>query len=633
MRKLFIILLLFPLFSFGQVNLDSLWSVWNNENQADTARLKAMRKIAWYGYLFTQPDSAFYFAQLEYDFAKSKGLKKQMASALNIQGVSFSIQGDYAGAIDYYTRCLSILEEMEDKQGIATSLNNMGIIYQDQGDYTGAIDYYTRSLTIMEEIGDKKGIAASLNNIGNIYYDQGDSTYSAGNAALSADKYTGAIDYYIRSLAIREEMGDKRGIANSLTNIGAIYYKQGDYTSAIAYGARALNIAQEVGAATETRSAANALYKAYEATGRHKPALEMYELYITTRDSIASEENQKEVIRQAFKYDYEKKEAVADTEHQAELDKQEALATEEQKKQNVIIGSVSGGLGLVVLFSIFLFNRFQVTRRQKSIIEEQKEEVDRAYGSLEEKNKEITDSINYAQRIQEAILPPDRIMNQYLSNSFVLYKPKDIVAGDFYWMEPGGENIIFAAADCTGHGVPGAMLSMLCNNALNRSVREYGLTDPGKILDKTREIIIEEFEKSDEHVKDGMDISLCVLNGNKLQFAGAYNLLWIIRNGEVIEIKGDRQPIGNSDDPLPFTTHLFDLEKGDIFYIFSDGYVDQFGGEKGKKLKAKAFRNLLLSVIDKPMDKQKVLIDEAFEKWRGKLEQIDDVCVIGVKID
>jgi len=288
----------------------------------------------------------------------------------------------------------------------------------------------------------------------------------------------------------------------------------------------------------------------------------------------------------------------------------------------------------VVLFSIFLFNRFQVTRRQKATIEEQKEEVDKAYDSLEEKNQEITDSIIYAQRIQGAILPPPRMVKEWLPNSFVLFKPKDIVAGDFYWLVKATDgNILFAAADCTGHGVPGALLSMLCNNALNRSVREYGLTDPGKILDKTREIIIAEFEKSDEHVQDGMDISLCALKGNKLNFAGAYNVVWIIRDGEIIEIKGDRQPIGNSDDPVPFTTKSFDLESGDIFYIFSDGYVDQFGGKKGKKLKAKAFKKLLLEVIDKPMDEQHVLIDKAFESWRGKLAQVDDVCMIGVKMD
>ena len=199
-------------------------------------------------------------------------------------------------------------------------------------------------------------------------------------------------------------------------------------------------------------------------------------------------------------------------------------------------------------------------------------------------------------------------------------------------MEHKGGKVIFAAADCTGHGVPGAMVSVVCNNALNRSVREHGLTEPGEILTQTREIVIQEFEKSDEEVKDGMDIALCSLEGNKLQYAGAHNPLWIIRNGEIIETKANKQPIGQFDNPKPYTTHSFDLEKGDSLYIFSDGYVDQFGGEKGKKFKAKAFRALLLSIQDKSMEEQKEFIDEAFETCKGTLEQIDDVCVIGVRI-
>jgi serine phosphatase RsbU (regulator of sigma subunit) len=251
---------------------------------------------------------------------------------------------------------------------------------------------------------------------------------------------------------------------------------------------------------------------------------------------------------------------------------------------------------------------------------------------VEEKNKEILDSIAYAKRIQSAILPPSKLVKEYLQESFILYKPKDVVAGDFYWMEHKDGKILFAAADCTGHGVPGAMVSVVCNNALNRSVREHGLTAPGEILTKTREIVIQEFEKSEEEVKDGMDIALCSLKDNTLEYAGAHNPLWIIRKGEIIETKANKQPIGKFDNPEPYTTHTFDLEPGDSIYVFSDGYVDQFGGEKGKKFKARAFRELLLSVQDKSMEEQKVIIDEAFESWKGDLEQIDDVCVIGVRI-
>lgn len=259
---------------------------------------------------------------------------------------------------------------------------------------------------------------------------------------------------------------------------------------------------------------------------------------------------------------------------------------------------------------------------------------------IKEQFEEIHDSIKYAKRIQTAILPPDRLVKEYLPQSFILYKPKDIVAGDFYWMEtikrPPEEIILFAAADCTGHGVPGAMVSVVCNNGLNRSVREYGLIEPGKILDKTREIVIQEFEKSDEEVKDGMDISLCALDliSNKLMWSGANNPLWIIRFGktEVEEIKANKQPIGKYAEPKPFTTHELLLNKGDTIYVFTDGYQDQFGGEKGKKFKASKMKEYLLSIQHESMNRQRELIDQTFELWKGTLEQIDDVCLIGVRI-
>lgn len=253
---------------------------------------------------------------------------------------------------------------------------------------------------------------------------------------------------------------------------------------------------------------------------------------------------------------------------------------------------------------------------------------------IEEAHKEITDSIAYAKRIQTAILPPDSMLEEYLQSHFVLYKPKDVVAGDFYWLEVVGEVVLFAAADCTGHGVPGAMVSVVCHNALNRSVREFGFTDPGKILDKTREIIIEEFEKSEEEVKDGMDIGLVSFNRTtrELQFSGAHNPLWIIRNGELIEHKGDKQPVGLFSYAQEFNTLSLKLEENDTFYLQTDGYIDQFGGEKGKKFKAKNLKNLLLTNQNLGMQEQKSLLDQTFMQWKDTLEQIDDVCLIGVKV-
>jgi serine phosphatase RsbU (regulator of sigma subunit) len=253
---------------------------------------------------------------------------------------------------------------------------------------------------------------------------------------------------------------------------------------------------------------------------------------------------------------------------------------------------------------------------------------------LEEKNKEITDSINYAKRIQEAILPSRYSLAENLKNGFVLFKPKDIVSGDFYWLEKVDGNLFFAAADCTGHGVPGAMVSVICSNALSKALLEENIRIPSKLLDRTRELVIQKFEKSGEEVKDGMDISICAMDyeKKKLQWAGANNPLWILRNGEILEIKADKQPVGKSPSQQPFTNHIIDLFDGDTIYIFTDGYQDQFGGPKGKKYKATQLKELLIANGNHTLEKQRELIFYEFEKWKGELEQVDDVCVIGVRI-
>ncbi|PJA09326.1 MAG: hypothetical protein COX70_01995 [Flavobacteriales bacterium CG_4_10_14_0_2_um_filter_32_8] len=289
---------------------------------------------------------------------------------------------------------------------------------------------------------------------------------------------------------------------------------------------------------------------------------------------------------------------------------------------------------VVSALGILAYRSYRLKNKANIVISSQKEEIEIQHHILEDKNKEITDSINYAKRIQDAILPPLKLVRGYIPDSFILYEPKDIVAGDFYWMEGVNNLIIFAAADCTGHGVPGAMVSLVCHNAMNRAVREFMLVEPDEILNKTRELVIETFEKSDNEVKDGMDIALCTINteSNKLSFAGANNGLYFIRNGELTEIKPDKQPIGKYIDAKPFTKHVMNLEKGDVIYTFSDGYADQFGGPKGKKFMYKPFREMLLSIHEKPMEEQHELLSDSFKKWRGEIEQIDDVCIIGVRI-
>ena len=256
---------------------------------------------------------------------------------------------------------------------------------------------------------------------------------------------------------------------------------------------------------------------------------------------------------------------------------------------------------------------------------------------VEEKNAEILSSIEYARRIQNAILPPLKMVKDILPDSFILYMPKDIVAGDFYWIEKVDNTIYFAACDCTGHGVPGAMVSVVCNNALNRSLNEFSQREPGKILDTTRQLVIENFAKNDDDVKDGMDISLCAFNtsSNELHWAGANNPLWIYRyNSQTLdEIRPDKQPVGKAHVVNPFQTHRVQLNQGDVLYLFTDGYADQFGGLQGKKFTRAKFKEILLSIAGKSMQEQQMILADNHRNYKGAEEQVDDICVIGVRFN
>lgn len=273
-----------------------------------------------------------------------------------------------------------------------------------------------------------------------------------------------------------------------------------------------------------------------------------------------------------------------------------------------------------------------VTLENIKVYDELEQRVKQRTLELEQKNQEILNSITYAKRIQQAILPPMHLIRETLNNSFVLYKPKDIVAGDFYWLERKDDVVYIAAADCTGHGVPGAIVSVICSNALYRSVNEFGMTDTGKILDKTRELVLDTFAKSDEEIKDGMDISLCAINirSNSVSWSGANNSLVYVHRDELQEIKGHKQPIGKTDQPTPFPTHQLSLEKGDRLYLITDGYADQFGGEKGKKYKRYQLEELISNIQQDSLELQKDELDEVFENWKKGLEQVDDVTIIGI---
>jgi serine phosphatase RsbU (regulator of sigma subunit) len=284
-----------------------------------------------------------------------------------------------------------------------------------------------------------------------------------------------------------------------------------------------------------------------------------------------------------------------------------------------------------------IYKQYSEKKKANILLAEQNDEIKKQRDQIFQQKKEITDSIHYASRIQRAVLPPSKILVDNDLEHFILYKPRDIVSGDFYWMNQKDNKIIIAAADCTGHGVPGAFMSMLGMAFLNEIVSKGDFDNASQILDQLRQYVVKSLHQTgkDEDTKDGMDISLLILNkdNNQVQFSGAFNSLYLIRNGELIEANADRMPIGYHDKmDVHFTNHIIDIQKADTIYIYSDGYADQFGGVNGKKFMSKRFKDLLLSFQKNSMEEQKAILDRTIVEWRGEFDQIDDIMVIGLRV-
>lgn len=638
-------------------------------------------------YIQGKYDSAIIYYKKNIALLKKSKNNSDLGDAYNNIGLLYDERGDHVTALDYFSKSLKLKEKQKDLKGVAIALNNIGNIYFSQSEYQPAIENYKKSTAIYQKLEDKKGLAGTYNNIANVFKTEGqlDSALHYQNKCLHAyekinyslgiagsynnlgmihqlkNEIPTAIDFFNRSIEISEPINDQLGLANSYSNLSGIFLQmteeaktknalqeyQSHKSKAKEYAQLAFKYANETGAVLERRNVALALYKINKLEGNYKLALEMQDLYFQLRDSLNTEENQKAVIRQKFKTDYEIKSA-QDSIHNAEAKKvlnaeikTHELEAKNQKQRNYFLFA---GLALTLVFLLFIINRFRITNKQKKIIEHQKHQVDETLEKLEEKQKEITDSINYAQRLQQAILAPESAIRSVFPESFLLYQPKDIVAGDFYFFEKTATHIFYAAADSTGHGVPGAMVSVVCSNALTRCVKEFNLNDPGEILDKAREMVISTFEKSGMDVKDGMDISLVAMvyrtnasDQNKIEithvkWAGANNPLWYSHNGEMIEVKADKQPIGKTENPKPFLSHELNIGKDSMIFLLTDGYADQFGGPKGKKFKYAPLQDLLKNHSSEKPDDTKLKLKHTFQQWKGSLEQVDDVTLIGFKL-
>lgn len=562
------------------------------------------------------------------------GNKKGILTASGSIGNVFLDMRQPDQALVYLQQALSISKELNNKRGMASCLISLGTIYSDKKDYKKSLDYCFQSLKIFQEIGYKEAIATCYNNIADSYSNLND---------LSKAMY-----YVMKAYDTYKETGNVYGMALALNNIGDFYSSAGQPEKALEFYERGLEQAKQIGADDRIVAAYKGLSLTYKKMGRYKEALEANEKFQKMNDSIYSTESTKQMAEMQTRFETEKKAKEIDL-----LTKDKKIREDELIRQRFISWATAIGGALVLLLALLVIRANIQKRRVNMELEEKNHKIEAAYNIIEDQHKDIKDSIRYAERLQQAILPTNTFNRIFGDNAFVYYRPKDIVSGDFYWIEQVkqetaaektlSEEILFAAVDCTGHGVPGAFMSIVGHNLLKQAVKEHHKTKPSDILDELNMGLSETLRQTveDSIVKDGMDMALCSLckNGEsyRLQFAGANNPVWIIRASSpprLEEIKGDKFPIGIfvGEELHRFNNHEAELFPGDTLYIFTDGFADQFGGDKGKKFKYKPFQELLLKIQDKSMKEQKQLLDLTINNWKSNLEQVDDILIIGIKI-
>ena len=691
-----------------QRRLDSLWNIYNNKEQSDTNRLNAIESITK-GYLDVNEDSVVMFGEKQIVLAQETKHEKYAANAYLFLGYSFYMRDKRTKALEYFLKALAIYTSLNSNSKISKCYTFIGLIYFKQSNYPQTLNYYFKSLKIDEGMGNKEGMAISYSNIALIYdrlsnlskaleYDLkalkineelGNKSRVAANllnAGIIYDKLSKknmALSNYLKALKIFEEEGNEQDISLCLTNIGILYFDQSNYPLALDYYTRALEINERLGNKVEMATSFLKIGDLYNKTGNYKlaeinyeksralsteaddldvlrlsyeglsavnkntnnykSAFENHKKFKQLTDSIFNLENIKQISDLKTNFEVEK----IETELKAKAEALAIIATEEKKRQQFIIFGVIVILVIVLCFSFFLYKRYRLTNQQKEIIEIKSKETEAQKALIEEHQKETIDSITYAKRIQYALLANKELLQKHLPKTFVIFNPKDIVSGDFYWAAEYNGKFYLAVCDSTGHGVPGAFMSLLNIGFLNEAIKEKDISQPHEVLNFVRKRLMESIGNDGQ--QDGMDaILICIeMNRNEkklktITYSAANNVPVLVRNNQAIELEKDKMPVGKGEKTESFSLHQIDLEEGDNLFLYTDGYADQFGGPKvrsdkqlfgqGKKFKHKQLQELLLQASTLVPEKQKELLDRKFRDWKGDLEQVDDVCLIGIKI-
>jgi serine phosphatase RsbU (regulator of sigma subunit) len=577
------------------------------------------------------------------------GDKKGMASAYNNTGNIYYTLGNYKEALTYCLKAQKIREELHDEVGLSMGYNNMGNVFDALHKYEDALLYFTKSLKINEKLRDYSGIGNACTNIGNLYSSKGnfkeartsyfkalaarelidekpgmaESYYKIGLVNLNLNNKKEALKYMLQSLQLYQKIGDKKGIADVSGGLGRVYEAKNDFTNSLYYNDQILHRSKELKYKEGIMEAYLNFTTFYKKQKKFEKALEYTMLYNALKDSILNKENFLQVSELNTRYETEKKEKEI-----LLLTKDQELNAKIIRQHQLVRWGLIGGV-LLLFISIFsIYRRYRFKQKANDLLEIQNKDI-------QQKNILITDSIDYAKTIQEAVLPTAAKINDLFPQSFILNKPKSIVSGDFYWANKMGDQLICAVADCTGHGVPGAFMSLLGYNMLENEIKKNGMIEPAFILDRLNEQTIKSLSKEeDQVVKHGMDISLVSIDAtsNLLHYAGAHNSIYIVRNLQLTELKADKKAIGTTNGKN-FTQQTFQLEKGDMIYLHTDGFPDQIGGPSRKKFYYQPFKKLLISISELDMETQKEKLDTTHIQWLGeKMEQTDDILIMGIRI-
>ncbi len=662
--KLKSIIILFAIF-FGTnlfcTNRDSLLKVATNPSTTDSVRFFIYYDMAW-DYLYSNPDSAYTFSKQAYLFAKRSGSARIQTKILNLMGSYFQVKGDYVKAIDYYQKSLNLGEQEHIDEAVLVALGNIGAIYITIGQNKKGLEYQLKSLAIAEKLNNENKLASIYNNLSLLYNNFLDfnksleygkkslaiyikmdnvngicSAYgNIGNAYMGLNNLDEALKNFIKNNELSKEAENPYEECTSSMDIGEIYYKRKQYNLALPYYLKAEQIGEEIEDYSTLQSVYSNLYKIYKATGDIKKALEKYEKYVSVIEKMNETSSKEELHKKEIEFEFNRR-AVRDSIKNAEAniikDEKIKASNAQIDRDKILKIALTAGFILVFIFGIVIFNRFRIIRKQKEIIEIKSKQTEEQKEIIENKNKEITDSINYAKRIQYTLLANNDFLDTHLGkdNYFTLFHPKDIVSGDFYWACEQDNKFFLAVCDSTGHGVPGAFMSLLNIGFLSEAINEKLILQPDEILNYARARLINSISKEEQ--KDGFDgVILCIdKNVNKITYASANNSPIIIHNQQIVELEKDKMPVGKGEREEAFTLNEIKVQKGDTLYLYTDGYADQFGGPKGKKYKYKQLNNELLAINKMPLKNQADALIKNFQDWKGDLEQVDDVCVIGIR--